>query len=66
MNALEIMGEIRKEMEVKEVKLSRIVQLMDCSTATAYRRLRNPELLTIDDLERIGSYLNMKLSFQGR
>ena len=60
MTATEIMGEIRKEMEVKEVKLSRIVQLMDCSPATAYRRLSHPEQLTLGDLERIGSYLNIK------
>ena len=64
MTATEIMGEIRKEMEVKEVKLSRIVKLLDCSPSTAYRRLRNPKLLTVGDLEKIGSYLNMKLRFE--
>lgn len=60
MNSLEVLGEIHKEMKVKQVKLSRIVQLMDCSPATAYRRLSHPEQLTLGDLERIGSYLNIK------
>lgn len=60
MNSLEIMSEIQREMKLKEVKTSRIVQLMDCSPATAYRRLSHPEQLTLGDLERIGSYLNIK------
>ena len=64
MNALQIVGEIEKEMKVKEVKKSRLIQLLDCSKSTAYRRLRNPEELTVGDLERIGSYLGMKLTFQ--
>ena len=60
MNSLEIMSEIQREMKLKEVKTSRIVQLMDSSPATAYRRLSHPEQLTLGDLERIGSYLNIK------
>lgn len=64
MTSKEIMGEIRREMEVREVKLSRIIELMDCSQSTAYRRWKNPKLLTVDDLLRICSYLNMKIKFE--
>lgn len=60
----QIMGEIAKEMERKEVKKTKIVSLLDCSEATAYRRLRNPDTLTVGDLEKMGNYLGMKLKFE--
>lgn len=64
MNALQIAGEIKKEMEIKEVPLKRLIRLLDCSTTTAYRKFRDPERFTVGDLEKIGSYLGMKLTFQ--
>lgn len=57
----EIMGEIAKQMEIKEVRKTELVNHMDCSRATAYARLKDPRTLTVNDLDKIASYLGLKI-----
>lgn len=64
MTALEIVGEITKQMTIKEVKKQDLGRICGKSQATMYERLRDPEKLTLGDLVNIGSYLNMTVSMR--
>lgn len=61
MNALQIKGEIAKQMEIKEVKRKDLGRICGRSQTTMYERMRDPEKLTLGDLIKIGGYLGMNV-----
>ena len=64
MNALQIKGEIAKQMTIKEVKKGELGKICERSQATMYERWKNFEKMTLGDLIKIGGYLDMTIHME--
>lgn len=64
MTPLEIIAEIEKKMTLLEVRPKDLIKVCGKSKSTLYKRLDEPEKLTVEDLMNIGSYLGMELSIK--
>lgn len=62
MTALELWGQINKEMQIREVTKKDLIRICHKSPATMYSRMNDPEKLTLGDLVDICGYLGIKLT----
>ena len=60
MNALTILGEIKKQQTILQVTRDDLIRITGWSSATYKRRMAHPEAITLGELTAICNYLNIK------
>ena len=60
MNALTILGEIKKQQTILQVTRDDLIRITGWSSATYKRRMADPEKITLGELTAICNYLNIK------
>lgn len=60
MNALSILGEIRKQQTILKATRDDLIRVTGWSKATYKRRMANPETITLGELTEICNYLDIK------